>query len=185
MDATTSPAPFRRQRALAALGKGLATLAVLVLAVPFLIVSVALSLQVPARLWPEDFATPGAVRDAAVETPHFPFAEAGLLVADDPTQRQWFGFKPPEYTAEIRFWLPRPFRTESILEFYQVELPRLGWTHVRTERDGGGARAEYRRHQLAFILTVNAAPAITDAQAIGTQSYRFKVGAWSSQEVRR
>jgi hypothetical protein len=180
---TPSRATHRASRIAHRAVRGVTCLAILLLAVPFLAVSAVLLAQIPARLWPDDYATPSAVRDTAGSIPEYPGALIGRPVLDDPTGGRWLGFMPSDLTVETPYVLVRTASVDQVVEFYQELLPELGWTRVRIERTADGVRVEYRRRALGLILTLLPSAAVPGDDTV--RAYRVRVGPVAGQSLRR
>lgn len=178
---TTAPAGLSARRVLAKLAALAMGLAIVALAAPFVAVSVALIAQLPARMWPEDFATVGSARGAAAEVPEFPGSLIGRLRVDDPTPHHFFGFFPSDIAVDLPYWLPRAAPSDEVYDFVHQHLREFGWTPVRTERTAAGIRAEYRRRALGLILTIPIAPGAGDL----VYTYQIRVGGFDGKTLRR
>ncbi len=153
------------------------TTAVLLLALPFVVVSLSLIAQLPGKLWPEDMATPTGVRDAAWSTPEFPGARIGKPVVINPTKGQWFGFLPPDLAVEAVYRLPFTEPAGWVIDFYLDQLPRLGWKLVRVERSAEATRLLFRRHEIGLWLTVPA------PESGFVRDYTVRTGAFSGKTL--
>jgi len=147
-------APERRAAGGSPLARLLLGLIVAALSAPMVLITLALVWQIPGRLWPMDYPTVWAVRDAAGRVPDYPWSRVSKPKVHDIHDGRWFGFLPPDTTIETTYKLEYPSRTEWILEYYERELPKQGWRLVRTEPYADGTRAVYRRRAQGLHLVI-------------------------------